>query len=125
MVPEIHTVFVDTRLVYQMIRLEEEQLRLRDSQEEQWATIADLCDKVVNLGMLMNEQREVINKITTGLNHHTRAIYWVLRKQRQWRKQLGLIKKFAAKRSKTIEEKFNKYDQILDDLTWRFQGLKI
>ena len=83
------------------------------------------CDQVVNIGELMNEQREVINKITTRLDHHTRAIHLIIRKQRQSRKQIGLIRKFAAKRSRSIEEKFNRYDQIFDNVAGRFQELKI
>ena len=113
------------RLLYRVIRLEEEQLRLRDSQEEQWATIAGLCDDVVNLGMLVNEQREVMNKLTAGLDHHTEAIQWIITRERQSRKQLRKIRKFAIKRSRCIEEKFRGYDKILDDLAGRFKEMKI
>ena len=125
MVPEVHTVFADTRLLYRVIRLEEEQLRLRDSQEEQWETIANVCDKVVNLGWLVNEQREVMNKLTAALDHHTRVIQWMITKEKWSHRQLGRIRKFAIKRSGYIEKKFRGYDKVLDDLIARFKEIKI
>ena len=125
MVPEVHTVFSESRLLHRVIRLEEEQLRLRDSQEEQWETIANVCDEVVNLRWLVNEQREVMNKLTAVLDHHTRVIQWIITKEKRSRRQLGRIRKFVIKRSGYIEKKFRGYDKILDDLTARFKEIKI
>ena len=121
MAPEVLTVFADTRLLYRVIRLEEEQLRLRDSQEEQWEPIANVCDEVVNLGWLVNDQRE---NEQTALDHHTRVIQWMITKEKRSRRQLGRIRKFAIKRSGYIEKKFRGYDKILDDLTARFKEIK-
>ena len=86
MVPEIHTVFAETRLLYRVIKLEEEQIQLRETQDEQWETIANLCDELVNPGQLVNEQMEVMNKLTAGLDHHTRAIQWIITKERRSRR---------------------------------------
>ena len=102
MVPEVHTVFADTRLLYREIRREEEQLRLRDFQEEQLETIADVCDEVVNLGWLVNEQREVMNKLTAALDHHMRVIQWMITKEKRSRRQLGRIRKFAIKKADAL-----------------------
>ena len=88
-------------------------------------TMADLCNKVVTLGMLVNEQREEMNKLTAGLYQHTKAIQWIITRERQSRKQLGKIRKFAIKRSRCIEEKFCGYNKILDDLPGRFKEMKI
>ena len=60
MVPEYHPVFADTRLVYRVITLETGLGNLQDLQEDQWATIANLCDRVeekTGSGTTGNHQR--------------------------------------------------------------------
>ena len=58
MVPEYHPVFADTRLVYRVIILETGLGNLQDLQEDQWAKIANLADRVETLTKLVAEQRD-------------------------------------------------------------------
>ena len=49
MVPEYHPVFADTRLVYRLITLEVGLGKLQDLQEDQWATLTNLVERVETL----------------------------------------------------------------------------
>ena len=67
MVPPVHPVFAETRLVYRMIKVEagmEELDRLLPPLQE-------LCDRVPLLEAIVTEQRKVIEEMAEWIDHHT------------------------------------------------------
>ena len=120
MVPQVHPVFAETRLVYRMIKVEagmEELDRLLPPLQE-------LCDRVP-LEAIVTEQREVIEEMAEWIDHHTEIINRIAVRQSQQRSHQARMWKLAARRSLAIEKKHRKYDKILNDLTERLEKLKI
>ena len=102
MVPEYHPVFADTRLVYRVITLETGLGNLQDLQEDQWATIANLCDRVEELTKQVVEQRETINDLIDEVDSNMDTSDEIGRRQKRMDNQLRQLRKFAVRRSRDI-----------------------
>ena len=71
MVPEVHNVFTDTRLIYRVIILENAVGELYDIQEDHEASVAELYNRVTHLEAIAVEQREIIEELVDPMDQHT------------------------------------------------------
>ena len=124
MVPEVHNVFADTRLIYRVIRLETAVGELYDMHGDNETTVAELYDRVTHLAIALS-QREITRELVDRMDHHAAITYRVVVRQTQQRYRLHKMRKYAVKCSKVIERKLRKYDAIFHDLAVRFGNLKI
>ena len=125
MVPEYHPVFADTCLVYRVITLETGLRNLQYLQEDQWATVANLCDRLEDLTRQVAEQREVIDELMDEMDHNMDVIEETTTKQKRIDNQLRQLRKFAIRRSRDIQRRLNRHNRIFQDLAKQFKYLKI
>ena len=125
MVAEYNPVFADTRLVYKVITLEAGLGNLQDLQEDQWATIANLCDRVVELTKQVVEQRETIDELIDEVDRNVDTNDEITRRQKRMDNQLRQLRKFAIRRSMDIQRQFNRQNSIFHNLAKQFKNLII
>ena len=125
MVPEYHPVFADTHLVYRVITLEAGLGNLQDLQEDQWATIANLCDRVEELTKQVVEQRETVDELIDEVDRNVDTNDEITRWQKRMGNQLRQLRKFAIRCSRDIQRQFNRQNSIFHNLAKQLKNLKI
>ena len=125
MVPESHPVFAEARLAYQVIRLEQELLRLEALHDDQWATISHLAEQVKKHEERSTRDAKAISVLLLDRGAMKNTIQKTLIKSDKVRQHLGHFTNLTLKRLSVLDNRVDKLEEQIHDLTSSFARLSV
>ena len=125
MTPDSHPVFIETRLIYRVIKLEQELRTLREINESQQGTINWLKVELEKRGDISRARGRAMAFLVVEQRQVREVLHRTLTKFHKTRQHLGLLTNHATTKLAAIKCRLDNLDGQMQDLTSSFACLSL